>query len=125
MSTWWKSALVLFATLPAVAYVAGTLSSSPNDPAPRETIVIRDAEPSESSRPSPRRSPQTPPPTEPTRSQTADVEEVTPVPEEVDDDDPGEDDDPGPAGDDGDDGHDDMGDDDSGDDSGEETDDDD
>ncbi len=44
MRTVWKVALTLGLVLPMVAYVAGSLAASRSEePAPRETIVIRDA----------------------------------------------------------------------------------
>lgn len=125
MQAWWKSAIILLAILLASAYVAGTLASSPGDPTPRETIVIREADRSGPPRPSPvsgsplpnaerslsapsvpepagpTASPTTPPPSAPPPpGSTATVEEVTPLPEELDDDDDDGPDDEGPERDD-------------------------
>ena len=44
--------MLALVTLPIAAYVAGTLSATPEDHAPRSPVILRDAEPTESPSPS-------------------------------------------------------------------------
>ena len=43
---WLTPLLVALVTLPIVAYLAGALVASPDDPAPRSPVILRDADPS-------------------------------------------------------------------------------
>ena len=53
MSTWWKVLIGLVVALPTLAYVAGTLAATGDEPAPREPIVLEESvEPSASASPS-------------------------------------------------------------------------
>lgn len=91
MVTIWKVLLGLVLVVPMGAYVAGSLAASAaDDPAPRQTIQIREPDPTSTptSTPSPTRT-----------AQPDDVEVITPDYDDFDDDDDRGDDD----GDDGDD----------------------
>jgi len=83
MSSVWKVLIGLALVVPMVAYVAGSLvASAADDPAPRQTIQIREPDPRPSSTP------------DPSPSETADdVEVITPGYDDFDDrDDRGDDD---------------------------------
>lgn len=113
MSPMWKAALALAVTLSLGAFVAGALvASSADGPAPRETIMIRDAPGTERSEPR-QRPGKDPAPTRPAGTDDEprgrgeddrgedEVEVVHPEPDTVDDDDRGgRDDDTGGGGDD-------------------------
>ena len=43
MRTWWKVLIGLVVALPTLAYVAGTLAATGDEPAPREPIVLEES----------------------------------------------------------------------------------
>ena len=70
MRTWWKVLIGLVVALPTLAYVAGTLAATGDEPAPRAPVVLE-----ESVAPSATATPSGPPKPSPTPTPTDDDED--------------------------------------------------